>query len=302
MRRDGSAFLPAGLPQHPGASVRIVVVHHERDTPANVEEYLIADFAEVWRRDGHSVVHVAGARHLPEGDIAILHVDLSVVPRRYAAALSRFPLVLNADMRDIRKRRVSQAIAPRGYDGAVIVKTNRNHGGRPDIDRLRPWRARLARAVMRLAGPDLPRGDYPVFATSAAVPLWLRWHPGVVVERYLPERAGDVYFARQSLFLGRREISWRLCGDQPVVRAARLIYEEEIATPAAIRDFRNAIGLDYGSVDYLVADGAVVVIDVGKTVGGRGTAPETVRRLAGGLAELWSERRGIQSEPARRAK
>ncbi|MCW5714454.1 MAG: hypothetical protein KIT43_08095 [Bauldia sp.] len=255
-----------------------------------MKRYLIADFIEAWRAEGHSVVHVAGTADLPDADIAILHVDLSVVPRRYADAVARYPLVLNGRIADIRKRRVSQALAPRGYGGPVMVKTDRNYGGRPEIARLSPWRAKVARAAMRVAGRRLVEGEYPVFPTRAAVPFRLRWHPGLVIECFLPEREGEAVFVRQAMFLGDRDVSWRLRGDGPVVRSDGSRGNEEVPTPAAVRDFRRSVGLDYGKIDYLEVQGEAVVIDVAKTVGGSGSAPETVKRLAGGLSDLWLKR------------
>jgi len=266
--------------------LRIVVIHHEREAPANMGRYLIADFAEAWRRDGHVVVNVAGVGDLPDGDVGILHVDLSVMPPRYAAAAARYPLLLNGTVSDIRKRRVSQALAPRGYLGPVIVKTDRNYGGRPEIERMPRWRARLARALRRVGGAARAP-EYPVYRSIDDVPRWYRWQRGRVVERFLPEREGAAYCVRQTMFLGARAVSWRLCGEEPVVRTGASTIDEEVPTPATVDAFRRAIGLDYGKVDYLEAEGRAVVIDVGKTIGIRGSAPETVQRLAGGLADLW---------------
>lgn len=266
--------------------LRIVVIHHEREAPANMGRYLIADFAEAWRRDGHTVVDVAGVANLPDGDIGILHVDLSVVPPRYAAAAARYQLLLNGTVSDIRKRRVSQALAPRGYRGPVIVKTDRNYGGGPEIERMPRWRARLVLALRRAGGA----ASYPVYPSLDAVPLWYRWQRGLVVERFLPEREEAAYCVRQTMFLGARAVSWRLCGEQPVVRTGTSTVDEEVPTPVTIDAFRRALGLDYGKIDYLEAEGQAVVIDVGKTIGIRGSAPETVLRLAGGLADLWMSR------------
>lgn len=273
-----------------GEGLRIVVIHHDREPPGRMEEhYLIGDFSAAWRRDGHSVVHVAGVRNLPAGDIGIVHVDLSVVPEVYGAvAAKHFPVVLNARIRDIRKRKVSEALVPPAYAGSVIVKTDRNFGGAPEAGHFPAWRKRLDRLAMAITTKAIRDGSYPIFPSLAAVPRRLRWHPQLVVERFLPEQADGSWFLRQALFFAGRDASWRLRGSAPVIRTAEAIGDEEIPTPPEIRARAAAIGLDYGKIDYLEVDGAPVVIDVAKTIGGYGSAPASVSRLAGAVSELWT--------------
>ncbi|MCC6736983.1 MAG: hypothetical protein IT534_12765 [Bauldia sp.] len=275
-----------------GERLRIVVIHHVSEPAERMERhYLIGDFSAAWRRAGHSVVHVAGAGDLPPGDVAIVHVDLSVVPGVYAATAARhFPVVLNGRLRDIRKRRVSAALAPAGYGGPVIVKTDRNFAGASEAQRLPAWRKRVDHLAMKVAGRDVAAGRYPVFPSLGDVPWRLRVHPQLVIERFLPERDDGAWFVRQTLFLAGRDVSWRVRGSTPVVRAAEATGDEEVPTPPAIRARAAAIGLDYGKIDYLEAGGVPVVIDVAKTIGGLGSAPESVSRLAGAVADLWVAR------------
>ncbi|MGV8839145.1 MAG: hypothetical protein ACWA6X_02455 [Bauldia sp.] len=273
------------------------MIHHHSERPATVEaHYLIGDFAAAWRRAGLSVVHVAGTRNLPEGDVAIIHVDLSVVPESYAeVAARRYPVVLNAGIRDIRKSRVSQAIAGPGHRGGVIVKTDRNFGGAPEARSLAPWRTWVDRVALAAAGRGFAAGRYRIFPSLDAVPRRLRRHRQLVIERFVPEEADGSWFVRQTLVLAGRDVSWRLAGDSPVVRTADATSDAEVPTPPAIRAYAEAIGLDYGKIDYLEVDGEPVVIDVAKTIGGRGSAPESVRRLAGAIADLpW---RGPRQSP-----
>lgn len=280
--------MAGGPSSRAGERLRIVVIHSRRERPARMEaEYLIGDFSAAWRRAGHSVVHVAGTQSLPDGDIAIVHVDLSVVPDGYAAAaLLQYPVVLNGRIRDIRKSRVSQAIAPPGFAGPVIVKTDGNYGGAPEARALPPWRRWFGRIAIRAADRGLAGGRYPIYASLSAVPRRLRGQDQLVVERFLPERAGGTFFLRQTLFLAGRDLSWRLSGNVPVLRAAEATGDEEVPTPSAIRAYAAGIGLDYGKIDYLEVDGEPVVIDVAKTIGGRGSAPDSVARLAGAIDDL----------------
>lgn len=271
--------------------MRIAVIHHRRDRGKRIARYLIADFCRAFEEAGHTVIHLSGATRFEPADVAILHVNLSVVPEDYLALVRRYPVALNSGLADTRKRRVSQAlIGPDElYEGPVIVKTDLNHGGVPERSRrsvlgFHPWWT--GSHGVRPALPGRSRVDYPIFESVAAVPPEVRNDPSFVVEKFLPEREGATYFVRQSYFLGDRHITWRLGDDRPIVRAERVKVENEIATPSAIADYRRRIGLEYGKIDYLEHLGTPVVIDVNKTLGGAGTAPSSVERLSAGIASV----------------
>jgi hypothetical protein len=265
--------------------MRIAVIHHETCRPARIGSYLVADFCCAWESSGHEVVHLHGSSRFVPADVALIHVDLSVVPPRYFELGRRYPVALNLRINDIRKRRVSQAALRPGdsYDGPVIVKTDLNHGGFPERA-ARPLLQSCAHRVRALLHRGRPAvgSSYPVFQSLADVPAILRRDRRLVIERFLPEREGSSYFVRQTFFLGDRSVSWRLRGEVPVLRAS--IDDVEIPTPPSISAFRREAGLDYGKIDYVEHQGREVVIDVNKTIGGRGTAPATVERLAAGIA------------------
>lgn len=280
-------------------ALRIVVIHHHRELPVDGGGHLIADFCDVWRAEGHEVVHVVGLdRHVP-GDVAIVHVDLSLVPRGYRDLARRYPAALNASLGDIRKRRVSEAARLPSGTGPVVVKANLNHRGAPEIarsSRLRSLGIRAARAVVqRVAGVG---ADYPVFPSIAAVPAILRYNPAFVVEPFIPERRGDGFVLRQSYFLGDRVISWLVPSAVPFIHSSRDEDDTEIATPAEILAARTALGLDYGKIDYVEFEGRPVILDVAKTIGDRGTTPETIARLAPGIAAYATARGPLAPPPA----
>lgn len=268
--------------------MRIAVIHHESSAPERIARYLISDLCREWERSGHEVLHLRGARRFVPADIALIHVDLSVVPPRFLELGRRYPVAFNLAITDIRKRRVSQAVLqPHDrFDGPVIVKTDLNHAGWPELSAAAPLRATAARVVRRLTRHrDAPhKGEYVIFRSLTAVPAAIRKNRNLVIERFLPERDGPSYFVRQSFFLGDHSVTWRVRGNAPVLRPGSSPDDVEIPTPASIVAFRRAVGLDYGKIDYLVHDGREVVIDVNKTIGGSGTAPETVARIAAGIA------------------
>jgi hypothetical protein len=88
----------------------------------------------VWQPAGIEVVLQQGLRNPPEADLALLHVDLTAIPSDYLALAARYPRCLNLAVRDISKRHISRNLVgpDDGCDGPVIVKTDRNYGGRPE--------------------------------------------------------------------------------------------------------------------------------------------------------------------------
>ena len=64
---------------------RIVVITHAADD-FDRRGYLLEILSRHWSEAGHRVSVAAGTGPWPKGDLAILHVDLSVVPEAYAKA------------------------------------------------------------------------------------------------------------------------------------------------------------------------------------------------------------------------
>ena len=110
---------------------RIVIIFHEQQRHWAVDRYLISKMADLWHEDGLEVRYVFGVDEFVHADLAILHVDLSVVPEEYLELASRYPITLNGRVRDIRKSSFSKnLLAPHDdFNGKVIVKTDLNHGG-----------------------------------------------------------------------------------------------------------------------------------------------------------------------------
>lgn len=242
---------------------RIVVVAHQHDLFAS-RPFLIKGLFPAWGRAGHEVLVHHGVADLPDADAALLHVNASLVPPAYLAALSRYPVVVNGRATDIRKRAISRQLVHPGddYRGPVIVKTNLNSGGIPELLHNREAR--------RKGESDAPAGRYmtrryPIFASPRHVPAALAADPALVLERFLPERDPRGFVLRCWIFLGASERCNRMVGKQPVVKGADVIDRVPCTVPDALRARRDELGLDYGKFDFVIHDGEPVLFDVNRT-------------------------------------
>jgi hypothetical protein len=256
----------------------IAILFHKHDRELNLERYVITSFARIWREEGHEVSFLFGLEKFVPADLGILHVNLSVVPDEYLEFARRYPIVLNGEARDIRKSTISENLVRRGdcYQGRVIVKADLNHGGIPErrLSRSRLLRSsRLARKISRrlsrsraTRGIDRPMA-YRVYERPADVPAAYFDAADLVVERFLPEREGDLYFARSYQFLGDRWTCARLAARQPIVNGKTMIRSERVDPHPEIVERRHKLRFDYGKFDYVIHEGRPVLLDANKTTG-----------------------------------
>jgi hypothetical protein len=249
----------------------ICILVHERDNFEYVN-YLLKEMSACWRNEGMRVSVQYGPAAPVKADLLILHVNLTVIPPRYLDFAQRYPHTINASVSDISKRSFSRNIVRRGdgWGGPVIVKTNRNFRGMPEV--------RIAKAVGGLAHHantmrnKLPWGwhselpEYRIFPSQGDVPAAVWWNRGLVAERFLPEREGDFYCLRTWTFLGDRETHSRSFSNEAIIKADHVIKRELLAeVPADLRRMRAELGFDYGKFDYALVDGVPVLYDVNKT-------------------------------------
>jgi len=281
---------------------RIAVLFHKRDL--NPGSYIIHQLAEIWAQMGHEVIYLFGTRRYVPADVLIVHVNMSVVPRRYIAFADRYPRVINRHVNDIRKRRVSRNLVtdPGTWSGPVIVKSDLNYGGTPER-RFARWRFEdrwpLLGRIRTLPERFLHRnryvfrdpGDYLIFESAAEVPNQLFADPGVVVEKFLPELEAGRYCTRSYQVLGKRWICTRFISHNPIVKASSSERSEQVTPPPEIEHWCHAHGLEYGKIDYVMHGGEPVILDVNKTTGASTalrTEPEFVARrqyLAEGISD-----------------
>ncbi len=244
-------------------------------------KYLISILAERWKAEGIEVVHLRGVTHPAEADAAVLHVDLSVVPRKYASTASRFPVAINAEVLDIRKRAFSTLAVTEStdYRGPVIVKTNLNAGGNQERRLKRHNKGGLKGKILRYAqyftevGGTAPHVErirspetYEIYPSPALVPPEIYRDRDMIVERFIPERQGASYHHRRYYFLGEAEVNQVWVGTSPICAGDSDGYPEDAPLPEGLREFRRRLRIDFGKIDYVInPQGDVVVLDINKT-------------------------------------
>ena len=266
---------------------RILIIRHAAE-PRDLSHHGIAALGELWRETGHTVDIAYGTHNLPEADLAILHVDLSVVPPNYREVAKAFPRVVNGRAFDIRKRRVSRNLLSRddAWPGRVIVKSDLNCSGWPE------WRAREQALQWGHQVPDIPEPVDPViYVGIRAVPEKVWSDPFLVVERFVAEREGENFAIRHWIFFGDRDRCKRCLSPDPIIKGENIIGVEDAPVPDAIRAVRRRLGLDFGKMDFVVRNDRPILFDANKTPGpvpgsATGGLPEF---LAGGLDGFLAE-------------
>ena len=279
----------------------IVVVTHEYDEfvrrkrfwHARTSHYLLFDVLQSIERHGHRWRIAAGLRAL-QGDVAILHVDSTIVDPDYLGLASHYAASINFGVVDISKRRVSGALlaADTKWEGPVIVKTDRNFGGRKEA-------GHIARAETARSRPPHPATTllekYLVFATINDVDAKIWSDASLIVERFIPEFDEAGYAMRTWVFMGERERCSRHVSRDPIVKASGSIRRTPVAVPEALRAERARLAFDYGKFDFVMHDDQPVLLDANRTPG-LTPASGAVRKagvdlLAEGLIELISKAR-----------
>ncbi|HQT00966.1 MAG: hypothetical protein B7Y26_02575 [Hydrogenophilales bacterium 16-64-46] len=265
---------------------------------SRLHKYLLHRFIPLWEAQGHRVCFHQGDTTPPPGDVAILHVDQTVIPENYIQGLDRYARVINGAVRDIRKRSFSTQRLREGeaYAGPVICKTDLNCGGAPErrkhMDTLRGDRTfaghcRLVMAKLENRLLFSQQRSYRIFDSVAAVPESLWRDPSRVVEKFLPEQDARGYYLRTWLFLGDRESCSRVRAAQAVIKGRGILERETVSVPDALREWRAHLGFDYGKFDFAIREGEVVLFDVNRTPTVPSTLQEAMRdssaHLAGGL-------------------
>jgi len=260
-------------------SKRIAILFHKNDRHYSLDRYSISPLATVWREAGHELIFLFGPKKFIPADLVLVHVNLSVVPEEYIRFARRYPIVLNAKIKDIRKRTISQNLLQKDddWDGPAIVKTNLNYAGYPELIL---GRSRLTRnfRTMRRAGRLVDRimdrppalavsAEYKVYDGLADVPGKYFDREEVVVEKFCPEIQDGLYHTRFYHFLGDHGTHRRLASTNPVVKRATEVQDEEIEPNDQIIAWRKRLRMDYGKLDYVVVNGEVVLLDVNKTTG-----------------------------------
>ena len=274
---------------------KVVILSHEAH-PLRSQRYFLRLLAAQWQEEGIEVRELCGLGHFEDADVAVQHVNLTVVPEQYVRFLDRYPIVVNRHAVDISKSRISaNLVGPEdGYPGPVIVKTNLNFGGRPE-KALRNngsrwsglWEKLLGHAFRfaPLTAKTQTLKRYPIFRSLRDVPEAVFANPDLVVEKFLPEFHDGCYWLRKYTFLGDRHAGICSAARRPIVTASNSVSHEEISVPEELHAMRARLGFDFGKFDYVVHDGRIALLDANRTPTYRSAVPtERLRTLARTLA------------------
>ena len=264
----------------------VLVLLHERESRQGPPSHRIHALVALWREAGLHVAFAHGPREAPKAHVVIPHVDLTHRPVGHDAWLGRQPAVLNRSVLDLSKRRVSTNLLQPDdvWSGPVVVKTDLNFGGHPEL-RLLGRHGLLGRWARRrpkrwTSARWWPSHEYPVFENLRAVPPEVWSNPRWVVERFLPEREGEAYALRTWTFLGAAGACVRRVGPRAIVKPAHGDPTTEVDVPPEVAARRRELGIDYGKLDFVVNDEVgVVVLDANATPG-LPPGPEVLARRA----------------------
>jgi hypothetical protein len=277
----------------------VAILTHRRDRLFSKTDYLIHALSKEWESAGLRVVVLRGIETFTPAGALVPHVDTTAMPPEYRDFTRRYPRVVNLGVSDVFRTSFSEnLVGPASpEDGPVIVKTNRNHGGLPELrlrrlPRLRLLYRRLRRRPRRWRKVEfLDSGSYPVYPSISRVPREVFENPRLVVERFLPEREGELYAVRYCYALGFREVTVRLTSKHPIIKGSSSVGCERVENSEELRVLRRRLGLDYGKIDFVQRDGRVVVLDVNPTPACAslekfGLVEEAARDLAPGIADV----------------
>lgn len=228
---------------------------------------------------------LSGTGNTQSADVLIPHLDLTIIPHDYCMFMEQYPRVINKEVLDISKSRISSNLlrSNDSYRGPVIVKTDRNYGGLPeahlgiDSDRdqfdLSIFFEKVASRVGKKLTGKVPwkyvrflkTSEYPLFPSIQAVPKGIFKNKNLVVEKYCPERENNDYIVRYCYFLGDREITFLLRSSERNVKISNAFQIEEVPTPQEIHLMRHRMGFEFGKFDYILNGEEVVLFDANRT-------------------------------------
>lgn len=246
---------------------------------------------DIWRDRG--IASVAGATYAPEAEMCVLHIDRTRLEPEDVPTPPQGVRVINGSVLDISKRLFSSLeVRPDSdWDGQVIVKTNLNHFGLPEQRGCHSISSRIRKRVAGISwriARRLPDRTYPVLPSIRQVPRWIWDNPDYIVEKFMPERDGELYCLRGWMFLGTASYGWRLFSTDPLVKTGTMVRHEFITeVPDELIDLRKRTRFDFGKFDYVMHDGRPIVLDLNKTpafVGDR-TSPR-LKKLAAGIEDF----------------
>lgn len=255
---------------------------------------VLSRLTHIWRERG--IESVTGRAYAPDADACVLHIDRTrLTPDQIPVPPEGVP-VINGCVLDISKRRFStiELHADDDWDGPVIVKTNLNHFGVAERKESGPFRRAMLRIRSNAAdiswrmARGLPDRTYPVVPSIRKVPGWVWENADYIVEKFVPERDGNLYCLRGWMFLGTASYGWRLLSTHPLVKTGTMVgYDFVTDVPVELIELKKRTQFEFGKFDYVMHDGRPIVLDLNKTPDYAGDpASPRLRKLATGIEEF----------------
>lgn len=249
----------------------ILIVNAERQRKKD----LITHLAKRWEMMGFQVIMHYGSNNLPPADIAVLHVNRTVVPQIYHDVLADYPIVINRNILDISRERYSNILLTdqSNYKGAVIIKTNANYGGIPEYNQLEE-QLRLPQDDNWSTKEVLDPKRYPIYRRLQDVPHGSWENPHLIIEKFVPEIERKYffrkyYFVRYWSFFGDSSLTGRFGSRNPILKfSSRETEDIPVEIPASLVEKRRELEIDYGRFDFVVHNNRAILLDVNKTLGG----------------------------------
>ena len=246
---------------------------HHRNRYAKLESYLIWYIAQEWNKMGFETEFISGIppkNH--EIDILVPHIDATRTPPKYIRFIDRHAEVFNRKITDVSKRHISTNLVSKDSKdpGPVIVKTNANYGGLPEFYN-QDIAGRIYNKIQAFFRPGMIRhihpGQYPVYDHISEVPsvVWNNKH--LIVERFIPERSGELYCIRICHFLGDVVLNNKIYSTSKVIKGSNVTHVEPAEIPESLLQLRMRMGFDYGKFDYVIHQGELHILDANKTPG-----------------------------------
>ena len=249
-----------------------LAILHAEGTPRGTSHHMVVKIAEHLRRMDVEVIDLYGTGYFEPADAVFVHVDRSVVSPNLVRFARRFPVQINANATDIRKRSFVDGLLEPGavYPGPVIVKSDLNYGGVPELvnrSLLQRVSDRLTRLVKRPA-PRLiaQKSDYRIFPSLTDVPVDY-FTPDNIVQKLMLEKAGTMNVLREYIFLGNLHYENIEHSLSEIITEDRNISCLPFEPHPRLAMLRRRLKLDYGKIDYVMVDGEPFIFDANKTLG-----------------------------------
>ncbi|MEQ9424149.1 MAG: hypothetical protein RJQ09_07025 [Cyclobacteriaceae bacterium] len=265
--------------------MKIGILIHQNDRRFIQSDYVINHQVKWWNRK-YSIEIIRGLKHRPVVDLLINHVDLTIMPDEYLDFMSSYELVLNRNVVDISKKKISANLVSQNsdYEGKVLVKPDLNDLGFPEYE----MKSRITRLVLKpihyLTKSFDEKSQFKIYDSIGDVPDKYFSNSKYVVEKYLPEYKDGLYYLRSFRFFGDRCLCSTLGSKSQIIKGRNTVIRDDCTPPPEIFEYQKKFDFDFGKFDFTIYNGSVILLDANKTPGYYSALDdETSKYLAEGL-------------------